>query len=137
MSYQWENPATGLNRLRITAMSEAGLFNTVEQEITVPHPANHKITVSQDTYIRGFHKRYSTKNFNELKVLEAKTGGPRAIRHIYLLFDLESLPNQFESCYLKLKQDQNSDFLTNKCILYGIEDDSWKESTLTWDSAPS
>ncbi len=137
LHYTWENPAPGLNELRITAIDENGLLNTAQETIEIPHKNDKLIPALHDTYIRGHHKRYSQKNFNNMKVLEAKTGGQKAIRHPYLLFDLNSAPESFETCRLMIKINENSDFMTNKCLLFAIEDDSWKETDLTWDNAPA
>ncbi len=134
-SYSWNDPPSGLNIVRITAMDDAGVFSTVQQEIMVPHTQAYSV-VSEDAYIRGFHKRYSSKNFGSLPVLETKVGGNKAIRHAYLKFDLEEIPQAFSKCELRLKVDRNSDHLGNKCILYTIDDHSWTENEISWDNAP-
>ncbi len=136
IDYIWEKPPPGLNRIRITTMDKNGLLNTTERELKILHRDNKLLAAIADTYIRGHHKRYSQKNFNAMNVLEAKTGGEKAIRYPYLKFDLKNAPKVFKQCLLRLKVNENSDFVNNKCIAFGIKDDSWHEHTITWDIAP-
>ena len=117
-------------------MDDSGLINTVQQEVTIPHTQPH-VKVKEDAYIRGFHKRYSSKNFGALKVLEAKVGGSKAIRHSYLKFDLEAIPKTFDKCELRLKVDRNSDYPGNTAILYTVDDSTWEENGIAWDNAPA
>ena len=133
--YTWQNAPPGLNQVRITAMDDSGLFNTVQQEVTIPHTQPH-VKVKEDAYIRGFHKRYSSKNFGALKVLEAKVGGSKAIRYSYFKFDLEAIPKAFDKCELRLKVDRNSDYPGNTAILYAVNDSTWWENEIIWDTAP-
>lgn len=133
--YTWKNPPPGLNKIRVTAMDDSGLLNTAQQEITIPHDEPH-VKVQEDTYIRGFHKRYSSKNFGALTVLETKVGGNKAIRYSYLKFDLAALPKTFDRCELRLKVDRNSDYPGNQCLLYAVQDNTWAENEMAWDTAP-
>ena len=136
MLFKWKNPPAGINNIRITAMDDRGWFNTSQSELAIMHNEESRINVSEDTYIRGFHKRYSGQNFGNLRVIEVKTGGRKAIRYAYLKFDTTSIPDDFESCYLRLKVERNSDQTNSVCQLYEINDDLWKEQQITWEVAP-
>lgn len=116
-----------------TKTPEQTATNAPEPTTAVESDGIKVFTPVADTYIRS--QKYSSENYGTEETLLVKNATAENDRKSFLKFDLDQLSNSFEITQAKL-------------ILYGkgtgvdvsivkIVDDSWEESQITWDNAPT
>ncbi|MBV6645595.1 MAG: DNRLRE domain-containing protein [Cyclobacteriaceae bacterium] len=97
--------------------------------------AQTSLPPSDDTYVRGGSN--SGTNFGTDTLLWSKlAGGEASTRRTFLKFDLTSLTSSVTSAILKMTVDTVNNGPDNYYAVF-ISDDSWTESTLTWDNEPT
>ena len=132
-------------------VSNVKLYNTALPYSTVDGLGGYKhsvmatggieIRAQQDAYVRGGSN--GDKNYNEYRLLvrRSKTDDQSYERHPYLLFDLSSVTEAITSARLRLVTqfvggDQKG-VMRNTVAFYKISDDTWLDSTITWNTAPA
>lgn len=90
----------------------------------------------EDAYIRG--GEYSSLNFGTENKLTLKNDGDDSYdRIIFLKFNLKELNTSVESATLKLSSfNCGTSWNGNTVDIYHVPDNSWDESTITWNTAP-
>ncbi len=97
-----------------------------------------EVTVQQDAYVRGGTN--SDNNYNTYRLLTRGHDNPSFQRHTYLLFDLSSVTEAITSARLRLVTrlvgGSNFGSAHNGIAIYKSSDDTWLDSTITWNTAP-
>ena len=90
-----------------------------------------------DSFVQG--GSYATNNYGTNEVLQCKTdlGNPDYVRQTYLRFDLSSLAGPVVSARLRLKLKSTIGSGLNTHTAYSVSNDSWSESTITWNNKPA
>ena len=102
---------------------------------TQPTLQNGSLVVAQDTYVEGGPN--SSKNYGTSTRLVVKglNGNSKYDRQSYMMFDLSQLNVSYiHSAVLNIMAKSNP-ALDYYC--YEISDDTWQETTLTWDNQPT
>jgi hypothetical protein len=92
--------------------------------------------VLEDSFVRN--GRYAGTNYNDANVLEVKDSIQDWSRRAFLKFDLSSCPKRIHQAVLVVNgrvSDQGGN--TAVTSVYGVNDDSWSESTITWNNQPA
>ncbi|MFH0921233.1 MAG: BNR-4 repeat-containing protein [Fibrobacterota bacterium] len=104
-------------RVKVMAYQEVSLFPT------------------DDAYVRD--GTYAAQNFGSETGLMTKTGAIGYTRWSYLKFDLDSLAgSSVISAKLRLYVTASDITTTLPVSVYGVDDVSWTEGTLTWNNRP-
>lgn len=87
-----------------------------------------------DTFIRnGSH---GNSNYGTSGVLDIKNDGDGYTRHAYLKFDVSNY-SSVDSAILRVYGGNTQDSSTVMLKAFGLSDDAWSETGLTWNNAPS
>ena len=93
-----------------------------------------EVTAQQDAYVRGGTN--SDNNYNTYRLLTRGSSDPSYVRHTYLLFDLSSITEDVTSARIRLVTQFVGGVAQNGIAFYRSSDDSWLDSTITWNTAP-
>ncbi len=93
-----------------------------------------EVTAQQDAYVRGGTN--SDNNYNTYRLLTRGSSDPSYVRHTYLLFDLSSITEDITSARIRLVTQFVGGTAQNGIAFYESNDDSWLDSTITWNTAP-
>ncbi|WKN45699.1 CBM96 family carbohydrate-binding protein [Tunicatimonas pelagia] len=117
--------------LKAVAVDEAGKESSATLNLSVSYGGT-SLAVVDDTYVRGGNN--ADRNFGDSDQLEAKSTGAAFTRRSFLKFDLSSNRRWIKTATLRLKvKDQGTDLYSAAFV----EDDSWEEETLTWNTEPT
>lgn len=94
--------------------------------------ANVALTPSNDAYVRD--GSYQGANYGNDTSLVVKKSTIGYLRKSYLKFSLNNIGN-VKSAKLRL-YGTNEDATYAKVFAYGVNNDSWSESSITWNNAP-
>lgn len=108
-------------------------YNTapsISQELSVVDAVSGSVLIDvlEDTYVKESN---ANDNYGSDGSMVTKAGSTS--RYAYLKFDLNSIPGPVVSAKLRLYQRTNNQ---EERIVYDVEDDSWTESSLTWNNKP-
>lgn len=95
----------------------------------------HNIVAAEDTFVRN--GSYADDNYGTNTTLYVKSDGTNYRRKAYAKFDYSEIGSaQIQSAYLKVHVSAaGSDSRSIK--VYGNDNESWSENTLTWNQAPT
>ncbi|WP_066219888.1 CBM96 family carbohydrate-binding protein [Formosa haliotis] len=102
---------------------------TVTQELQVVDAVSgtENLIVAADTYV---HEGQANNNYGDAVNIVTK----ESARYVLLKFDLSNIPGPIISAKLRMYQrTRYEDFR----VIYDIADDSWEESTVTWNNKPA
>ncbi len=102
-----------------------------------PPGQGHGVTVlpSADTYVRRGDDH--DRNFGRERVLEIKNGAPHYDRRAFLRFDLHAAPTTIQRATLRLYVTALPNGERAPLTLRTVANDTWRETTLTWDTQPA
>lgn len=131
-----------------TSYSDTGLpglynysYRVLAKNVTALSVASNEITatassgllvVAEDSYIRDGN--YAADN-NDGEQLKIKKGGSGYNRESFVKFDLSSLPAGIDNATLNIEVTGSAAINTFEAFI--VTDDSWTESGITWNNAPS
>lgn len=93
-----------------------------------------EVTATEDATVRA--DEFASQNFGSATLLDVKTGvGSGIDRYTYLKFPFVSI-NEIISAKLRIYGNNVEAGSAINLSAYGIEDDTWKESEITWNNAP-
>ncbi|MFC1766775.1 DNRLRE domain-containing protein, partial [Planctomycetota bacterium] len=98
-----------------------------------PVGSTDKVTLNPiaDSYVRSGGQ--TNTNYGTKEYLKVRGGGSR---EIYLKFDISTIAGDVFDAVLRLKVDPSSTTNADIHTAYFIPDDSWGETTITWDTKP-
>lgn len=96
-------------------------------------PNNILIAIA-DTYVRG--GRYSNDNYGSEPTLVVKDGSDNFNRNTYIKFDLSNLSKKVTYVGLRVMVGKVTNGVPAPLFVFGMEDDSWDEMTMTWNNRP-
>ncbi|WP_409344977.1 DNRLRE domain-containing protein [Paenibacillus sp. MBLB4367] len=104
--------------------------------LTMPNPNRTVLPPAEDTYVQGGGNQ--SKNFGAQPTLLIKNfnADQNLNRQAYMKYDLSLFPGEIGSAKLKMYavDGENS---TIGVQAYGMENDTWKELTVTWNDKPA
>ncbi|QRR01392.1 CBM96 family carbohydrate-binding protein [Dyadobacter sandarakinus] len=93
-----------------------------------------EVTAAEDATVRA--DEFASQNFGSSTLLDVKSGTGSSIdRYTYLKFPFVSI-NEIISAKLRIYGNNVETGSAINLSAYGIEDDSWTESGITWKNAP-
>ncbi len=113
--------------------------DTGSLEITISplNISSIKIVPDDDAYVRS-GTPYNSQNYGLSSTLVAKIGGTIYDRDSYLKFDLSAIdPAKMIGAVLRLYTMSKQPATAQSVVVYGVSDNNWQESTITWNNKPS
>jgi len=103
-------------------------------------PTDLDVQVGPDTWVGEADPTANHDTETDMQIIKDIAGGDN--KEAYITFDLSAVTNPLHTAVLKLKGDQKVDetysSLDNFYIeIFGIDDVSWDETTMTWDTKPT
>ncbi len=110
--------------------------NPPSLRVTTSRPDTTALTPTADTFVRN--GSYSSDNYGSWSSLVVKNASTGYSRQGYLTFDLSALSGSVDEAVLYLygavTDDSGGDAVD--CAINAVDDDSWTEDGLTWDTKP-
>ncbi len=136
-TYTWQDVAAGNYLLTAVATNQNGLQKRSKGvSVSVVDPDKIFLQPIEDAYVRG--GRHSTENYGNLKELVVKRGGIHFRFESLLKFNLSDINREVIQAKLRLRVFEDDDRSGDpNHTLYMVNDDSWNENTITWDTKPA
>ncbi|MBP2830675.1 DNRLRE domain-containing protein [Aquimarina sp. U1-2] len=127
---------SGPFKLKATATDSEGKTSSKELNLFIAADGT-SLQPTDDTYIRGGAN--ADRNYGTSEELQIKrAGGAGFTRRCFLKFDLSEVTSDFTTAELRLRVSRNDGGNgPNNISLLFIEDDTWDEETLTWNTEPT
>jgi len=109
-------------------------LNTAPVEPEPEQPATDTLHPLDDAHVRG--GTYGSLNYGNESFLFVKDGTDSYDRHAYLKFDLSGV-GPVLSAKLRVYGGNIQDSTAVDVQAYGVDSDSWSESSITWNTAPA
>jgi hypothetical protein len=140
-SYSWlvPNTASNLCKVRISDVVNPTISSSSSNTFSISSAATSSILPSGNVYVKGgtaADSNYVTDNY--LRVRGSLTIDTQ--RKTYLKFNLQSFTGSIDKAELKVTAYQVVSItggLTNRSDIFTVSDDSWNESSITWNNAPA
>lgn len=137
-AFTWTPTAIGnyTFTVRVTDNGSPALSDDEQITITINNTAVISLAASADAYVRD--GTYGDANYGAATtlVIKGNSSGGGFARASYLKFSLATVTSA-QSAILRLYGRNTESTTTITVMAYGVNDDSWTESTITWNNAPA
>ncbi|GAA3400936.1 hypothetical protein GCM10020370_07140 [Paenibacillus hodogayensis] len=99
-------------------------------------PGAVQLNPLEDTYVNGGYAAGNNYGSSNVLLVKNYDADSNLNRQAYMKYDLSSFTGEIGSAKLKVYAVDNENS-TIGVQVYGMEDDSWKEATATWNTKPS
>ncbi|ALJ04461.1 hypothetical protein APS56_04590 [Pseudalgibacter alginicilyticus] len=125
------NISNGVLSLDVPNFQNSGLIELTYDEPLIAQTNNNSLFLIDDAYVQGGTNGDS--NFGVARLATKRDDAfSNQVQHSYLKFDLTHL-GAYQNVKLRLTKE---DSINNNFEAFFVTDDSWLESTITWNTAP-